>query len=129
MGMHDKIRLMREIRQWSQEEMASKMNMSLSGYAKIERGETKLHYDKLVQIAQIFNMSLSDLVNSDKGLFFYMNENCDNNSLTYYSSADVATIEIEKLKLFISHKDELLAQKEKEIESLKKIIALLETDR
>lgn len=129
MGMHDKIRLMREIRQWSQEEMASKMNMSLSGYAKIERGETKLHYDKLVQIAQIFNMSLSDLVNSDKGLFFYMNENCDNNSLTYYSSADVATIEIEKLKLSISHKDELLAQKEKEIESLKKIIALLETDR
>lgn len=33
--MHDKIRLMREIRQWMQEEMASKMNMSLSGYAKI----------------------------------------------------------------------------------------------
>ena len=54
MGMHDKIRMMREIRQWSQEDMADKMNMSLSGYAKIERGETKLHYDKLVQIAQIF---------------------------------------------------------------------------
>lgn len=35
MGMHDKIRLMREIRQWSQEDMADKMNMSLSGYAKI----------------------------------------------------------------------------------------------
>lgn len=126
MGMHDKIRLMREVRQWSQEEMANKMNMSLSGYAKIERGETKLHYDKLVQIAQIFNMNLSDLVDSDKGLFFYMNENCDNNSLTYYSSSDVIALEIEKLKSSLSHKDELLAQKEKEIQSLKKIISLLE---
>lgn len=126
MGMHDKIRLMREVRQWSQEEMANKMNMSLSGYAKIERGETKLHYDKLVQIAQIFNMNLSDLVDSDKGLFFYMNENCDNNSLTYYSSSNVIALEIEKLKSSLSHKDELLAQKEKEIQSLKKIISLLE---
>ncbi|AHG77037.1 helix-turn-helix domain-containing protein [Mannheimia varigena] len=126
MGMHDKIRLMREVRQWSQEEMANKMNMSLSGYAKIERGETKLHYDKLVQIAQIFNMNLSDLIDSDKGLFFYMNENCDNNSLTYYSSSDVIALEIEKLKLSLSHKDELLAQKEKEIQSLRKIISLLE---
>lgn len=127
MGMHDKIRLMREIRQWSQEEMASKMNMSLSGYAKIERGETKLHYDKLVQIAQIFNMNLSDLVDSGKGLFFYMNENCDNNSLNYYSSTDAVTLEIEKLKLSLTHKDELLAQKDQEIQSLKKIIALLES--
>ncbi len=126
MGMHDKIRLMREVRQWSQEEMANKMNMSLSGYAKIERGETKLHYDKLVQIAQIFNMNLSDLVDSDKGLFFYMNENCDNNSLTYYSNSDVIALEIEKLKLSLSHKDELLAQKDQEIQSLKKIISLLE---
>lgn len=43
MGMHDKIRIMRELHQWSQEEMAEKMAMSPSGYAKIERGETKLH--------------------------------------------------------------------------------------
>lgn len=126
MGMHDKIRLMREVRQWSQEEMANKMNMSLSGYAKIERGETKLHYDKLVQIAQIFNMNLSDLVDSDRGIFFSMNDNGDNNSLTYYSSSEATLIELEKLRLSLSHKDELLAQKEQEIQSLKKIISLLE---
>ncbi len=55
-----------------------------------------------------------------------MNENCDNNSLTYYSSSDVIALEIEKLKLSLSHKDELLAQKDQEIQSLKKIISLLE---
>ncbi|HHF2275918.1 TPA: helix-turn-helix domain-containing protein, partial [Haemophilus influenzae] len=78
MGMHDKIRMMRELRQLSQEDMAEKMNMSPSGYAKIERGETRLQYDKLVQIAQIFNVSLSDLVDNDKGVIFFMNKNGNN---------------------------------------------------
>lgn len=49
MNVHEKIRKLRETKHWSQEEMAEKMSMSLNGYAKIERGETKLHLDKLEQ--------------------------------------------------------------------------------
>lgn len=126
MSVHEKIRMMREIHHWSQEEMAGKMNMSLSGYAKIERGATKLHIDKLKQIAQIFNIDLVELINSDKGFVFYMEGNNDCNRINYYGGNEVYQAEIEKLKLVISHKDELLAQKQKEIESLQKIIALLE---
>jgi possible transcriptional regulator len=126
MEMHDKIRMMRELRQWSQEEMAEKMNMSPSGYAKIERGETRLQYDKLVQIAQIFNINLSDLVGSDKGVIFFMNENGDNTSANYYGSNDTVIFEMEKLKLQLTHKDELLIQKEKELETLRKMLALFE---
>ncbi|AJO87231.1 TPA: helix-turn-helix domain-containing protein [Haemophilus influenzae] len=126
MGMHDKIRMMRELRQLSQEDMAEKMNMSPSGYAKIERGETRLQYDKLVQIAQIFNVSLSDLVDNDKGVIFFMNKNGNNTSANYYSGDHSIMFEIEKLKLQLIHKDELLAQKEKELETLRKMISLLE---
>lgn len=126
MGMHDKIRMMRELRQLSQEDMAEKMNMSPSGYAKIERGETRLQYDKLVQIAQIFNVSLSDLVDNDKGVIFFMNENGNNTSANYYSGDHSIMFEIEKLKLQLIHKDELLEQKEKELETLRKMISLLE---
>lgn len=124
--MHDKIRMMREFRQLSQEDMAEKMNMSPSGYAKIERGETRLQYDKLVQIAQIFNVSLSDLVDNDKGVIFFMNENGNNTSANYYSGDHSIMFEIEKLKLQLIHKDELLDQKEKELETLRKMISLLE---
>lgn len=124
--MHDKIRMMRELRQLSQEDMAEKMNMSPSGYAKIERGETRLQYDKLVQIAQIFNVSLSDLVDNDKGVIFFMNKNGNNTSANYYSGDHSIMFEIEKLKLQLIHKDELLAQKEKELETLRKMISLLE---
>ncbi|HHE9059388.1 TPA: helix-turn-helix transcriptional regulator [Haemophilus influenzae] len=126
MGMHDKIRMMRELRQLSQEDMAEKMNMSPSGYAKIERGETRLQYDKLVQIAQIFNVSLSDLVDNDKGVIFFMNKNGNNTSANYYSGDHSIMFEIEKLKLQLIHKNELLEQKEKELETLRKMISLLE---
>ena len=126
MGMHDKIRMMRELRQLSQEDMAEKMNMSPSGYAKIERGETRLQYDKLVQIAQIFNVSLSDLVDNDKGVIFFMNKNGNNTSANYYSGDHSIMFEIEKLKLTLFHKNELLEQKEKELEMLRKMISLLE---
>lgn len=133
MAMHDKIRLLRELNQFSQEEMAEKMNMSPSGYAKIERGDTKLQYDKLVQIAQIFNMNVADLVDYEKSVVFCMNDNGDYTSANYYNSSESLAFEIEKLKLqlanqanLLAHKDELLSQKEKEIAHLSKIIAMLE---
>ena len=42
METYEKIRLARELNQWSQEEMAEKLEMSPSGYARIERGEVRL---------------------------------------------------------------------------------------
>ena len=41
MSVNEKIRKFREAKDWSQEQMAEKLNMSLNGYAKIERGEVK----------------------------------------------------------------------------------------
>ena len=58
MDVNRKIRIMREIKNWTQEEMAEKLGMSHNGYAKIERGETKLYLEKLNQIAQIFNIDV-----------------------------------------------------------------------
>lgn len=130
MSVHDKIRLMRELNRWSQEEMAKKLNMSLNGYAKIERGETKLYLEKLNQIAQIFNVDLLDLLAShDKGVVFVMNENGDNASANYYSqNAPTAAVnpELEKLQLIIAHQNEIIEQKNNELAALKKLIALLE---
>ena len=47
MEIHDKIRIMREINQWSQEEMAEKLEMSTTGYAKIERGQSNINIEIL----------------------------------------------------------------------------------
>jgi helix-turn-helix domain-containing protein len=140
MDLKEKIRTMREIRRWSQEEMAEKMNMSLNGYARIERGETKLSLEKLEQIANIFNMDALEFMHTaNKGVYFMMNDSADNNNVTYYGSNELISVELEKLKLAIKNKDdlilfkdellknkdELLLQKQNEINSLKEIIELL----
>ncbi|VEG12506.1 helix-turn-helix domain-containing protein [Moraxella cuniculi] len=139
MEYNQKIRALREINQWSQEEMAEKLHMSLNGYAKIERGETKLTLDKLEQIANLFNMDVLEFMqNANNGVYFMMNETADNNTV-YYGVQENPVIELEKLKLalqlkdnIISHKEELLKtkdllleQKQNEIDSLKALIALL----
>lgn len=132
MSVYEKIRKIRELNRWSQEEMAKRLNMSPNGYAKIERGETKLRLEKLTQIAQVFNMDVLELMANDKGMVFFMNESCDYNYMgatTYHHThyAEVAnSAEIEKLKLIIEHKDEIIEQKNSELAALKKIIALLE---
>ena len=38
MSVNEKIRAIREVNQWSQEEMAEKMQMSTNTYARFERG-------------------------------------------------------------------------------------------
>ncbi|TFV09191.1 helix-turn-helix domain-containing protein [Muribacter muris] len=134
---------MREIRKWSQEEMAEKMNMSLNGYARIERGETKLSLEKLEQIANIFNMdALEFMQTANKGVYFMLNDSADNNNVTYYGSNELSAVEIEKLKLIIQNKDNLilfkdellknkdnlLVQKQNEIDALKEIITLLKVN-
>ena len=131
MSVNDKIRTIRETRNWSQEDMAEKMNMSKNGYAKIERGETKLNLHKLEKIANIFNIDVLELIkNDDKNVLFFMNDHNTN----YYGSNENLTSEIDLLKLTISHKDELLKQrdlvieqKDSEISALKEIISLLKS--
>ncbi len=117
-----KIRMLRTATSMIEKEsrLTDKMSMSLNGYAKIERTETRQQYDKLVQIAQIFNVSLSDLVDNDKGVIFFMNKNGNNTSTNYYSGDHSIMFEIEKLKLQLIHKDEIIEQKEKELEMLSK---------
>lgn len=96
MKTHEKIRELRENLDWSQEKMAEQLHMSANGYAKIERGETKLKLDKLEQIAQIFNIDIAELL-SDKGIFVMMNENSDNNKANYYNNNPISLVaEIEK---------------------------------
>ena len=124
MEVHDKIRVMREINQWSQEEMAEKLSMSPNGYAKIERGQSSINLDKLQQIANVFNIDMGELITSqDKSFFFSIGDYSNNNS--YFGASNMLAAENEKLNSLLEMKDILLAQKDAEIVALKEIIELL----
>ncbi len=128
MNINKKLRQLREMQKWSQEEMAEKMGMSPSGYAKIERGENSVNIERLEQIAQIFNVDVADLTSQEKGIVFVVGvgDNWkDSNNLQYYGTTESIIQENEKLKLTLSHKDELLAQKEQIIKEKEREINTL----
>lgn len=125
MELHEKIRVMREMNQWSQEEMAEKLAMSANGYAKIERWQTKLTFDKLNQIAQIFKIDVVELITKEKPLFLLVGDNSHNYGSNYYGNNEALIAENEKLKLTISHNNEIIQRQENEILALKEIISLL----
>ncbi len=128
MRVNEKISKLRESKEWSQEQMAEKMSMSLNGYAKIERGETKLHLDKLEQIAQILDVDFVELITEgEKNVCFQIES--PQGSVYQGSNDQSLMIEIEKLKLALKHKDELLAQKQLEINRLDRLIQLLEQNK
>lgn len=126
MSVNEKVRLFRELNQWSQEEMAERMNMSVAGYAKIERGETNISLHKLKQIASVLQIDLLDLVSThDSGVILVGGENNQNHFRNNYYGNQAAELEVEKLKLELKHKDELLKQRESELETLRDIVNLL----
>ncbi len=125
MKIQEKIRVLREARDWSQEEMATKLNMSTNGYAKIERGETKASFPKLEQIAEIFDVELMELLSYGEKHVYLINDNSDN-GCNIIGSPELA-FEIQKLQLVTNHKDEIIGNQKQEIAYLKEMIELLKT--
>ena len=117
MQINEKVKKVRELSNLTQEEMASQLNMSTNGYAKIEQGKTRLNIPMLERITAILGINLMELLNiDDKNLVYLISENSQHSS-NYY--ANETAIELEKLQLILNHKDELLLQKDREIEALK----------
>lgn len=102
----------------TQEQMAEKLQMSKNGYAKLERGESKLNIEHLQQIANVFNLNIVDLLKEDRDLNLLVGDNNGNYANKYYGNHQ----EVEKLELIIEHQKELLAQKDKEIGLLRKLL-------
>ncbi|OOF84211.1 transcriptional regulator [Rodentibacter ratti] len=124
MKVNEKIKLLREDRQWTQEEMAQKLSMTTKGYAKIERGETISNLPRIEQIAEVFDMDICELLAYGEEGKIYIN-NTDNNLTNSFISLGNGSDEVQRLQQIIFHKDELLAHKEDIIESQKRELALL----
>ena len=53
------IRLLREKAGLSQEYVAEKLGLSQTGYGKIETGVNRLHYNRIIQLAEILSTSVA----------------------------------------------------------------------
>jgi transcriptional regulator with XRE-family HTH domain len=61
MKFTEKIKLLRKEREWSQEKIATKLNISLNSYGAIERGDTNLGMTRIEEIADVFEITLEEL--------------------------------------------------------------------
>lgn len=123
MQTYDKIRTLREQKQLTQEDVAERLFMSVSGYSKIERGETRLNMERLEQIANVLDIDILELISKSEGSIIYaLNSGYHNFQNTVYHGTEHYQSEIERLNLIIAHKDELLAQKEQENQRLQTLL-------
>lgn len=120
MQVHEKIRSFREQRKWSQEEMAEKLNLSVSGYAKIEQGKTNPNLERLLAIADVLGVEMIDLMpDSDNNMICLINEGDLRQGHSFYNGNQGLLMEVEKLQLQLQHAKALLDEKDLIINQLK----------
>lgn len=66
MNFNEKLMELRKQRGWSQEELGNRLNVTRQTVSKWELGQTTPEMDKLVEISQLFDISLDELLNNPK---------------------------------------------------------------
>ena len=66
----EKIRKIREIKGYSQEYMATRLNMSQNNYSRIELDQNKINLDRLQVIADVLEVDPIDILNFDERNIF-----------------------------------------------------------
>jgi len=61
--MHQNIKLIRELRDYSQSFMSSQLKVSQSTYSRIEKGNVNITMSRLNQIANILKVEVTDIIN------------------------------------------------------------------
>jgi transcriptional regulator with XRE-family HTH domain len=128
MSVNEKIRLIREAKGLTQEQVAEKLEIAPSTYGDIERGENDLKLSKLQKIAEVLEIKLSELFElNEKGALNMINcSDFDKKNKVYIGSS--SAVELEKQLLINELQKKELAMKDREIENLSKIITLLEKE-
>lgn len=70
MKIGNKIHKVRELKNITAKDMADRLDMTLSGYQRIERDEVSINIERLLEIAGIFEMKPDELLTFDEKMVF-----------------------------------------------------------
>ncbi len=113
-----KIKVIRELRNFSQEYMAEKLGIKQNSYSNIENNQTKLTTEMLQKIANVLEVSPLDIMNFQPAVINFTNTQNGHNGFGYIQTFVSDQKEItEKL---IASKDSEIASKNVEIARLTK---------
>lgn len=124
--LSQKIRQLREFNQLTQDEMADKLSVSTSTYAKIEQGRrADLGVLELEKIAQIFDMDLINLLQVEKYTISITNNHQKDGTQYNHNHCEHQANNQSELQLMLSCKDEIISQLKQELNTLRDVIYLL----
>lgn len=112
------IRKYRELRGYSQEYVAIKLGITQSNYAKIESEDIKITFNRLKMLAEILEIDLAELVNTNRQVVHNLHNSQHGNVYHFIEN------------LYFDNKDvynQLLAEKDKRILQLENEIIFLRT--
>ena len=107
----ENIKKFRELKNLTRDVVAEKLEMSLSGYSKLERGDVELTVNKLYRISEILEIDVSQILNFDASQIF----NVTNNSVANVIAKDQHNHYQDE------YKDKYIQLLEAEVERLKKL--------
>lgn len=131
MKLGNKVRKIRNLRGFSQEYVAQKLNISTQAYGKIETNHTKLDDERLQQIAEILGVTPEDIELFDEEKLFIHNNSPhlqhnqqvqSNLQSQFYNKRDVHVTYAENEKV-VDLLQELVQQKNEEIAFLRQQLA------
>ncbi|REC62956.1 XRE family transcriptional regulator [Chryseobacterium pennae] len=116
----NKIKNIRELKNFTQEYMAEKLDISQAAYSKLEKGDIKVSSEKLCQIAKILDVNPEDITSFDSQKYFnsFNNVKGSNNGSIIIGADETELIK----KLYedkISLLEKLLNNTEKELKNYK----------
>lgn len=108
-----KIKNIRELKNYTQQYMAGQLGITQAGYSKIEKGETRLSYEKLEKIAGILQVSVQDVIYFQADRYFSeVKANCTGSSIVNsYQSTELEKRYEDKILLL----EKLLSKAESEL--------------
>lgn len=107
------IRKFRELKGYSQEYMAHKLDITQSSYAKLENNSTKINVEKLFAIAKILETDAGDILELNKQTIFNQN-----NTGTANAFANVENLYHDNKETY----EKLIQSKDEQIALLKSLL-------
>ncbi|WP_244248469.1 helix-turn-helix domain-containing protein [Flavobacterium foetidum] len=114
----NKIKSIRELKNYTQQYVAEQLEMTQAGYSKIERGTASLSIEKLEQLSVILELPIESIINFEKSSYFVEARNyvvCDSsNGVSFNTLKKLYEDKIELLeKLLLKTDKEVQYYKEK----------------
>ncbi|OXA85990.1 helix-turn-helix domain-containing protein [Flavobacterium hercynium] len=115
----DKIKSIRELKNYTQEYMAYQLGMTQAGYSKIEKGKTRVNVEKLQKLSVILDLPVEAIINFESEHYFShkqtnQSDNVPNNDTSFALMKRLYEDKISLLEKLLGKTDtELQCYKEK----------------